>query len=223
MADETRVDDSAGDPAAGAVTLPKSSRAVVPAHNWRGTFGLLFALAGLAGLALITLQLLDQIDILAPLALWKIVALGGLAPLAMFLSATAIFREPKGAATGGVGLGLLGTLWLLGVGMYVMADRMDLFTDPEERERRQLRVTVTAVDNLAARIGSDTALLRDTPRGEIRQSDVLDGWDRPLKYVIEGESELKVMSAGPDGEFGNVDDITNRDTAQLKSNLGIEE
>ncbi|HET9237368.1 MAG TPA: type II secretion system protein GspG [Oligoflexus sp.] len=46
-------------------------------------------------------------------------------------------------------------------------------------------------------------------RGPYTQSDkLLDPWDRPIHYELITVKAYKIASAGPDGEFGNEDDIT---------------
>lgn len=41
------------------------------------------------------------------------------------------------------------------------------------------------------------------------QQDTLDGWDRPIRFRAEGNG-YRLISAGPDGQFGNTDDVEYR-------------
>lgn len=45
-------------------------------------------------------------------------------------------------------------------------------------------------------------------RGPYAETDkLLDPWDRPIRYELMNPKAYKISSAGPDGDFGNEDDI----------------
>lgn len=39
-----------------------------------------------------------------------------------------------------------------------------------------------------------------------------DSWGVPFEYKLEGRQKYTIISAGPDGQFGTEDDLSNRDT-----------
>ncbi|MBI1899743.1 MAG: hypothetical protein HYS13_01355 [Planctomycetia bacterium] len=176
-------------------------------RNLTGALAFALALLGLVAMALPTLELLGMIDFLAPLSVWKMALLGAAPLLAMALGGLAIFRLPKGPATGGLVLGLIGSLWLLGLAMCLMAEHMNLFVDPETLAQKRLLETVAAVkrmsEDLEQRSGADPSLAT----GQIVTTDTADGWGNPLRYTIRAAGLVSVISAGPDGELGNEDDI----------------
>ena len=46
------------------------------------------------------------------------------------------------------------------------------------------------------------------PKGALNtKGEIVDRWGTPLKITIKGNSEVQVISAGPDREFGTADDI----------------
>src|SRR5437667_5433116 len=67
----------------------------------------------------------------------------------------------------------------------------------------------------------------NTEQGNRLIAGFVDGWGHTIHYFNEGEKSPKdflVTSAGPDGEFGNSDDITNKSLAKEKekANGGME-
>jgi hypothetical protein len=176
-------------------------------RNPVGALALVVALLGLAAMALPTLQLLGMIDFLAPLSLWKMALLGAVPLVGMALGGMAIFRLPKGAATGGLMLGLVGSLWLLGLAMYLLADDMNLLVDKETLERRRLAQTVAAVKQMSQDLEQRSAADPSLATGAIITTEKADGWGNPLRYTIRAAGLVSVISAGPDGELGNEDDI----------------
>ncbi len=48
------------------------------------------------------------------------------------------------------------------------------------------------------------------------EGDPVDPWGNRLNYEKRGKKRPKLISAGPDGEFGNEDDITNVDDKKGK-------
>lgn len=59
---------------------------------------------------------------------------------------------------------------------------------------------------------------RRHPAGDARADATLDGWQRPLLYVREGDMrKVRLYSAGPNGkdEYGHVDDVALREGETL--------
>ncbi len=195
-----------------------------PAHprNRLGVVGLCVALVGAGVLATLTVLHFVDSPLLRGLPAWKVIALGALSPLGLAVSALGVFRVPKGAATGGVVLGMLGTLYLAGAGTLLVADQMELFTPPAEREKRRAERTVAAVEQATAKIAQHVAangVAPSTEQGNRLIAGFVDGWGRLIHYLKEEGSspkEFLVTSAGPDGEFGNQDDVTNKSLARQR-------
>jgi hypothetical protein len=148
---------------------------------------------------------------------WALIAAGVFSPLGLLLSGLAVFRVPKGAATGGVVLGMLGTLYLAGAGTLLVANEMELFTPPAELEQRREERSIAAVDRATAIIAKHVAAGGSAPNNDQGRRMIggqADGWGKPLQYLLEKDKQFLVISAGPDGEFGNSDDITNATLAK---------
>jgi general secretion pathway protein G len=48
----------------------------------------------------------------------------------------------------------------------------------------------------------------DDKPGPLKESALADSWGTPFQYTKQGK-KVKLVSAGPDGDFGTEDDITN--------------
>lgn len=193
-----------------------------PAHptNPLGIVGLCLALLGLPVLASLSVLHFIDFPLLRGLPAWQVIACGALSPLGLLVSGLGIFRVPKGAATAGVVLGMLGTLYLAGAGTLLVADEMELFTPPAEKEKRREERSIAAVGQATAIIAKHVAANGSAPtteQGSRMIAGFVDGWGHSIHYLNEGEKDIKdflVTSAGPDGEFGNNDDITNKSLAK---------
>src|SRR5438552_17608128 len=84
--------------------------------NPLGVVGLCLALLGLPILAALSASYLLEWPLIRGLPAWQIILCGALSPLGLLVSAVSVSRVPKGAATAGVVLGMLGTLYLAGAG-----------------------------------------------------------------------------------------------------------
>ena len=49
------------------------------------------------------------------------------------------------------------------------------------------------------------------------EGEAVDPWGNELKYEKKGKKRPSITSAGPDGEFGNEDDITNYDDKKKRN------
>ncbi len=73
------------------------------------------------------------------------------------------------------------------------------------------RVNAWLADN-AGSVDAATLDLDDLVRVlQLDQGDVLDGWDNRIEYQSDGQG-YRLISAGPDGVFGNTDDVDYRRT-----------
>ncbi len=201
-------------------TAPHSASGPARPANLFGLVGLCVGLLGVGMLVGLTVLRFLDAPLLRGLPAWQVIALGALSPLGLLISVLGIFRVPKGAATGGVVLGMLGTLYLAGAGTLLVADQMELFTPPAEREKRRAERTVAAVGEATAKITQHVAANGKAPtteQGNRLLGSFVDGWGRSIHYLKEEGGDPKaflVTSAGPDGEFGNHDDVTNKSLAR---------
>lgn len=131
---------------------------------------------------------------------------GLLAPLGLFLSSLAMFKRPRGLATAGLVIGLVGTLWLAAGGLVVTAGMA------EAGEAQRLVRTTSALEQAAALVESnrqpDGALLDDR-QGQMLIVDLQDGYGNALHYQRLPSGQFEVRSAGHDGLYHTADDVTN--------------
>ena len=129
-----------------------------------------------------------------------ILTCGVLCPLGLIFSLVGLGRQPRGLAIAGTVIGGLGSLMLVGF----------------------LAVFVIGVGEVKEGMVSGFALVKATAEIEAYQASegeypdddegneliavILDGWDRPFRYE-RTETGYIIRSAGPDGEFGTMDDI----------------
>jgi hypothetical protein len=181
--------------------------------------GLCIALLGVPVLIALSVLYFLESPLLRGLPIWQLIAGGFLSPLGLAISAAAVFRVPKGAATGGVVLGMLGTLYLAGASTLLVANEMELFTPAKELEKLREERSVAAVDRATAIVAKHVAASGSPPaddQGRKLIAGLADGWGKSLQYVLEKDKTFLVISAGSDGEFGNNDDITNKTLAKQR-------
>lgn len=55
------------------------------------------------------------------------------------------------------------------------------------------------------------ALTQSTDKEDsyLKEGEVADAWGTPFQFTKSGNKKVKITSAGPDGEFGGEDDLTN--------------
>jgi hypothetical protein len=141
---------------------------------------------------------------------WSVYAGGAVGLLGLLISMGAVFRFPKTAASRGVMLGMLCALALAGVGAFHVAERMGLLDDPEniraQREQRTREVMAQAL-NIIRGHSMQSGIPPNSRLGTQLISQLRDGWGREFSYQLFDNREFEITSAGPDGEFGNVDDL----------------
>lgn len=138
---------------------------------------------------------------------------GLLAPVGLLLSVAGLFRRPRGLATAGVVIGLLGTLWLAAGGLAVGAGVAG--ASQAAKSRRTVRViaeAAAAVENHRYAAGE----LPDNPRGQVLIVDFTDAYGNALHYQRLDGNRFEVRSAGPDELYHTTDDLTNAAHAHLQ-------
>jgi hypothetical protein len=211
------------------MTSDRSAPLHQPPRNMLGAVGFSLSFLGLLVQVTLTILYLNEVGVVREQGTWTLIACGVLSPLGLLLSGVSVFRIPKGLATAGVLFGLLGTLFLAGAGALLVANDLELFTPREELEKQREEKTVAAVKRATQVIQNHIKQNGVPPSdadGRRLISGYVDGWGKPLQYLAVGPNKFLVTSAGPDGEYGNVDDITNetvnRDDNTLEGSLSIE-
>jgi general secretion pathway protein G len=55
----------------------------------------------------------------------------------------------------------------------------------------------------------DLTASTDTEESYLKEGAIADAWGTPFQFTKSGNKKVKITSAGPDGEFGGEDDLTN--------------
>ncbi len=154
--------------------------------------------------------------------------LGLLCPIGLILSFFGLFRRPRGFATAGVILGLVGSIVFVIIGLVLtVAVTAAVFSgsalymalnDPEQFE---LAADMTEIVTAAESYRSDNHVPPPSLTTLGLDPDALkDPWDSPYEYVLKNDSRcgFDVISRGPDHRLGSEDDITLTSLDQLFSN-----
>ena len=135
---------------------------------------------------------------------------GLLCPLGFLFSLIGLGKEPRGLAIAGTVIGGVGCLFLSVLAIYIFAILGDFGMDwGFESDEVRIERSEEAVEEAAELIEQKREELSRLPSagdGNRLISTVTDGWQRSLMYVVEGGA-YDVISAGPDAEFFNDDDI----------------
>ncbi len=129
---------------------------------------------------------------------------GLISPLALIFGILGLKREPKGLAIVGTVIGAVGCVSLaaFGVGAFMDRDRVESAAARIERSEIAVEEAVELIEQEREELGR----LPSAGDGNLLISAITDGWRRFLMYVVE-EGAYEVISAGPDAEFFNDDDI----------------
>jgi len=132
---------------------------------------------------------------------------GILSPLGLLLSFIALFRRPRGFATAGFIIGLLGSLFLAAWLAFFGFLGFSCFN-----LTRPLVVTGTALSQAQQKVQqystAHMGTLPDDATGNSLITGLNDGWGHQVRYEIRGLGSYDIRSAGPDGVFNNEDDVT---------------
>jgi hypothetical protein len=145
-------------------------------------------------------------------SLLGILTCGLIAPVGLLLSLLALLKRPRGFATAGSVIGLLGTIWLAAVGAVIMTGVTRLKPAAEQfvEEFGPAAATLAAVTEAAQEVSGYRREHGDWPDDVVGQEMVgehQDAYGTTLKYTRVGDLVL-VISAGKDGEFATLDDLS---------------
>jgi hypothetical protein len=139
---------------------------------------------------------------------------GFLCPIGFVLSLVGLRKEPKGLAIAGVVIGALGSLLaIVIVAILFIGTRLEKTVLRDAGGSGLLAaeaLTGTAIAQAQQAIEMDRVekgRLPETDAGNALIAPLKDGWQRAMRYEKTGD-EFLIRSAGPDGEFGTVDDPT---------------
>ncbi len=136
---------------------------------------------------------------------------GLISPIALIFSILGLRKEPKGLAVAGTVISAVGCLTgvAFGLGALMVLEGVDEDWLTIESDAARIERSEDAVEEAADLIEQEREELGRLPSagdGNLLISAVTDGWERSLMYVVEGGA-YEVISAGPDAEFFNEDDI----------------
>lgn len=136
-----------------------------------------------------------------------------ISPVSLLVSFIGLFRRPRGLATAGTAISMVGCVVLVaGMGVIFFA----VSSAGKIRNERFQRQRVMRTENAAMQAGQDIeAFVRENngklPDGIEGNKIVLvhvDAWHRGLRYDLHEEANTyEIRSAGPDGEFDTDDDV----------------
>jgi len=145
-------------------------------------------------------------------------------PVGLIMSMVGMKKtDQQGLAIAGLVLGILGTLGLLAILVYVIVVMVllggaffwanEAMATASERAR-----TMGAINTAQSKIQSNAARTNRLP-GDAEGTSMIrthrDAWNNTLKYELEDDFEYQIISAGPDERFGTRDDIKRKFDASL--------
>ena len=146
------------------------------------------------------------------LSLIGILSCGFLSPLGLILAFAGMFKQPRGLATAGLVLGLLGSIWIFIlvfiVGLATVTSCIGLGAAVAGAKHG---VTVNAISQANAVIEGYRAEKGALPNEGVGQNLInaqKDAWGKTLRYKPKPDGAYDIRSAGPDGQFDTLDDIT---------------
>lgn len=145
-----------------------------------------------------------------------VVCLGLISPVGLLLSLIALFKEPRGFAIAGCIIGVLGTvLGALSVMVVTGAIGAGIFAGALFGNFQTSMTIDVASNDIDNHFMNNNDTLPDEATGNTMISNYLDEWGNTLKYELTANSttDYTITSAGPDGTFATMDDITQYYTA----------
>lgn len=141
-----------------------------------------------------------------------VVCFGLICPIGLLLSLIALFNTPRGFAIAGTIIGLIGSIFgvlavLLVAGVIGSAGTFFSNFNVQSQTSMQMDFASYDIDN---HFMNNNDTLPDEPTGNAMISSYVDEWNNNLKYKpTQGSTtDYTIISAGPDGVFGNADDLS---------------
>ena len=141
-------------------------------------------------------------------SLFGLFTCGLLSPVGLFMSLAALSRKPRGAATAGVLLGLLGSLWLGLLGSLAVGAAMSAAALEQAKLEHRTEAAMTAAEKVVRQYEEETGRVPEGIEGNKLVLQFNDAWNNSLRYDLETDGRFLIRSAGPDAEFDTKDDLT---------------
>jgi hypothetical protein len=141
-------------------------------------------------------------------SLFGLFTCGLLSPVGLFMSLAALSRKPRGAATAGVLVGLLGSLWLGLIGSLVVGAAMSAAALEQAKLENRTKAAMTAAEKAIEQYEGEAGRLPEGIEGNKLVLPFTDAWENPLRYDLEDDGRFLIRSAGPDADFDTEDDLT---------------
>lgn len=126
------------------------------------------------------------------------------APIGLIISLIALRRQPKGFAIAGMIIGILGSIYLVWMGMWVVSGLLDIGRTINESARtvgaaQPARDAIVAARNTSGSLPSEI-------EGNAIVSKHVDAWQTPFRYKLV-DGAFSIISAGEDKRFDTGDDV----------------
>lgn len=145
-----------------------------------------------------------------------VVTFGLICPIGLVLSLIGLLKSPRGYAIAGSIIGVLGSI-LGTLTVLVMAGVIEtgLFASSSSYYSPTLMAQDNASSLIDTHFTNNQDTLPDEPTGNALITGYTDEWNNNLKYIpTQGSTtDYAISSAGEDGLFGTLDDITQNYTA----------
>jgi hypothetical protein len=139
-------------------------------------------------------------------SLFGLATCGLLSPLGLLMSFLALKRQPRTAASFGLVLGLIGSLWVAFLGSLVVSGAVAASARHEAMLERQTRTALVQAEGVIEHYRSETGRLPEGIAGNKLVLTFADAWNSALRYDLD-DSHYFIRSAGPDRKFDTKDDV----------------
>jgi hypothetical protein len=134
---------------------------------------------------------------------------GLLSPLGLLMSMMALRKGPRVAATAGLLLGLIGSLWVAFVSSVVITGAVAAQARHERYAHYQTRTALAQAEDVVEGYRAQTGRLPEGIAGNKLVLAFTDGWNSSLRYDLD-DAHYAIRSAGPDREFDTGDDVVGK-------------
>ncbi len=131
---------------------------------------------------------------------------GFLSPLGLFLSLVALRKRPRGAATAGLLLGLLGSAWVGLLAAVMLGGAISAKALEAAKFEMQTRAACVQATEVIEQYRQTTGRLPEGIEGNKLVLQFSDAWGNALRYDLD-DSDYTIRSSGPDREFDTADDL----------------
>jgi hypothetical protein len=138
-------------------------------------------------------------------SLFGLATCGLLSPVGLVMSFMALSKKPRTAATAGLLLGLVGTLWVAFIGSVIAGGAAAASARHEALLRHRTGTALTQAEGVIEHYRAETGRLPEGIEGNKLVLTFTDAWNTSLRYDLD-DAAYSIRSAGPDGKFDTEDD-----------------